>query len=288
MRADALSPRASGAPVHRFGRKKGVGLSAVVLIVLWACGGSGSSDVVVRPFQEVQASDITFEIDPTNPSRTIFSVDTTEQMICAIVWGETEALGNFNNSLNMAGTGIVEHDVFLPGVKPGVEYHYVVQGTTADGTLYRSEPATFTIEAPESTATTIDRGPNLALAATVAAASSEFNEAFAATNAVDGDTTTEWSSAGDGDHASITLDLGGIVAFAGFEFLTRSMTDGTATAETFTVTLDDGTVLGPFPAGNPAAPGFVEGAGSSQTFEFAVESSTGGNTGAIEIRIFGP
>ena len=53
--------------------------------------------------------------------------------------GEDESLGNFNNSLNIAGTGIIEHDVFMPEAEPGVEYMFVVLGTTADGTLYRSD-----------------------------------------------------------------------------------------------------------------------------------------------------
>jgi hypothetical protein len=128
-------------------------LALAFALSLAACSeGSGSPDAEVRPFAEVQATEFVFELDPTNPSRGIFRVDTTEPMICAIVWGEDESLGNFNNSLNMAGTGITEHDVFLPDAQPGVEYRFVVQGTTADGTLYRSDMGTFTL--PESEAST--------------------------------------------------------------------------------------------------------------------------------------
>ena len=76
-------------------------------------------------------------------------------MICAIVWGETEELGKFNNSLAMNGTGIVNHDVFLPGAVPGRTYYFQVQGSTADGTLYRTETATFTI--PEGETAVADR-----------------------------------------------------------------------------------------------------------------------------------
>lgn len=259
-------------------------------LVLAACGDGPASadDVEIRPFEEVQASDLMFERDPANPTRGVFRVETTEPMICAIVWGETRDLGRFNNSLNMAGTGIVQHDVFLPDVAPGTEYHFVVQGTTADGTLYRSEMSTFTIAGPESTATTVDRGANLARGAEVVQVSSEFNDAFSAANAVDGDLSTEWSTAGDGDDASITIDVGEATAVGGFEFLTRSMTDGTATTERYTVTVDDGDTLGPFPAGNAADPMFTEAAAEGRTFRFDVESSTGGNTGAVEIRMYAP
>lgn len=257
----------------------------IMTLGLLACSSSGGVETEVRPFSEVQASELTFESDPDNPARGVFSVTTTEPMICAIVWGEDESFGNFNNSLNMAGTGIEEHDVFLPGAEPGVEYTFVVQGTTADGTLYRSEVSTFTL--PETDAGPAPDQPNLAEGAGIVEVSSEFNDAFAAANAVDGDLTTEWSTAGDGDDASITIDVGDEVEVEGIQFLTRSMTDGSATAETFTVTVDEGERLGPYPAGTPAEPRTAQVSVTGQVFRFDVDTSTGGNTGAVEIRLIG-
>jgi len=67
----------------------------------------------------------------------------------------------------MNGTGIEQHDVVLPDVEAGVEYRYVVQGTTADGTLYRSDVGLFRIDAAAPAATVVDRGENLALDASV-------------------------------------------------------------------------------------------------------------------------
>ena len=260
---------------------------ALIALTLSACNATAGSDSAVRPFDEVQGSEFVFEADPTNPGRGIFRVTTTEPMICAIVWGEDETFGNFNNSLNMAGTGIVKHDVFLPGAVPGVEYRFVVQGTTADGTLYRSEVGTFVIPESEAAGAAAEERTNLALNAVVVEVSSEFSDAFAAANALDGDTSTEWSTAGDGDDASITLDLGGPVEVSGFQFLTRSMTDGTAITDTFTVTVDGGETTGPFPAGNSADPRTSEIEVTGQVFTFDVETSSGGNTGAVEIRILG-
>ncbi|CAN5859998.1 hypothetical protein BH23ACT4_BH23ACT4_14730 [soil metagenome] len=257
-----------------------------ILLVSAGCGVAADSEVEVRPFSEVQDSEMVFEADPTNPSRAIFRVTTTEPMICAIVWGEDDTFGNFNNSLNMAGTGIVQHDVFLPDAVPGVKYSFVVQGTTADGILYRSEVETFVISDTGTTEATGNRSANLAEAAAVQV-SSEFNEAFAATNAVDGDFGTEWSSLGDADNAWIEIDLGAPAAVSGFEFLTRAMTDGTSITETYTVTVDGIETYGPFPAGNPAdsQPSLITING--QVFRFDVDSSTGGNTGAVEVRILG-
>ena len=266
-------------------------LLVVLLLVLAACspGGDGSSgDVEVRPFEEIQASEVVFEADPLDPSRGIFRVDTTEEAICAIVWGETEDFGRFNNSLTMNGTGIIEHDVVLPDLEQGTEYVYVLQGTTADGTLYRSEVATFTIpvtDAPTA-APGPDRGPNLALGATVTDVSSEFNDSFAAENAVDGDLGTEWSSREDGDDGAITIDLGSETAVTGVAFLTRSMADGSAVTETFTVTIGDET-FGPFPAGSPAQARVAELSATGQELRFEVATSTGGNVGAVEIQVFG-
>lgn len=255
-------------------------------VTLFAC--SGDTGTEVRPFSEVQASEFVFEADPTALDRGVFRMTTTEPMICAIVWGETEALGNFNNSLAMNGTGIVEHDVFLPGAEPGITYYFKVQGSTADGTLYESEVGTFVI--PESadagSRDQPERGPNLALEAAIVEVSSEFSDSFAAANAIDGDAGTEWATSGSGDDAFITIDLGEVHTIGAVEFVTRSMADGTAITEEFTVTVD-GEKFGPFPAGNLAQPQLSELDATGQVVRFDVTSTTGGNTGAVEVRVYG-
>lgn len=269
------------------GMRTGLWFLALTTLLVACSGSSGGPEAEVLPFEEVQDSEFEFELDPTNPSRGIFRVTTTEPMICAIVWGEDESFGNFNNSLNMAGTGIVEHDVFLPEAEPGVEYQFVVQGTTADGTLYRSEVGTFVLPEPESDGAEATNRENLAVGAEVEAVSSVFNDAFAAANAVDDDLATEWSTAGDGDEASITIDLGAPADVTGFQFLTRSMTDGSAVTESYTVTVDGSETFGPFPAGSPAEPQTSDVAVTGQVFTFDVETSTGGNTGAVEVKVLG-
>lgn len=54
------------------------------------------------------------------------------------------------------------------------------------------------------------------------------------------------------------------------------------------MTVDDGDSLGPFAAGNLADPQSSEVSVTGRVFRFDVDTSTGGNTGAVEIRIFGP
>jgi hypothetical protein len=257
-------------------------------LIAAACGTGSAVEADVSPFSEVQANEMTFENDPTFIGRGIFRVETTEPLICAIVWGETEELGNFNNSLAMNGTGISRHDVLLPGAEPGKTYYYRVQGSGADGTLYQSELATFTlpVAAAAPSEATVDHG--IALAGTVTEVSSEFSDAWAASNAIDGDLTTEWASKTDGNDAFLVIDLGSAQDIGGVEFITRSMLDGTAITIEFTVTVDGGKVYGPFTAGTPVDPAFAELLTTGTEFRFDVTDSTGGNTGAIEINLFAP
>ena len=73
----------------------------------------------------------------------------------------------------------------------------------------------------------------------------------------------------------------------GVEFLTRSMLDGTATTERYTVSVDSGDPLGPFAAGNPASTNYTAVDLNGQQIRFDVDASSGGNVGAIEVRVFG-
>ena len=279
-------------------RRTLIALVASLALLATACGGddddgapldAGQIDGQLLDFSLVQDSDFVFEADPADPNRGIFRVVTTEPMICTIVWGETDGFGNFNNSLSMNGTGIVNHDVVLPGAQQGVEYRFRVQGSTADGRQFRSETGTFTIPVTEAAGEASGASPdatNLALGATVVDVSSTFGPGWEAENALDGDTTTEWASSGDGDDGYITIDLGIDAAVSGVEFITRRMLDGTATTEMFTITVDGGETFGPFAAGSPADPSFAEVPFEGREIRFDVDSSTGGNVGAVEIRVY--
>jgi hypothetical protein len=268
------------------------GLVAIALIAA-ACGDDddGSSSAQIFPFSEVQASDFVFEADPADPTRGIFRVTTTEPMICAIVWGEDGTFGRFNNSLAMNGTGIIQHDVFLPDLVQGEPYAFRVQGTTPDGRQFRSDTLEFTIPVTDpieggASADELGLGQNLAPDATVSGFSSEFSAAFAATNAIDGDAGTEWSTRGDGDEGFITVDLGGDEEIGGVSFVTRSMADGSAITDTFTVTVDGGETFGPFPAGSPSDERIAQITVTGSELRFDVETSTGGNVGAIDIAVY--
>ncbi len=264
-------------------RHRLVALVAAVVLVAAACSSQSGSETTVRPFSDIQSSDITFGLDDRGLGEMV--VDTSAAAVCSIAWGETEALGNLNTDLDMAGTGHTEHHVVLPGAEPGKTYFYRLQGTTADGSLFQSELRTFTLPEADASAPGTER-VNLAEGSTVLEVSSEFSPAWAGENAVDGDLSTEWATAGSGDDAYIVIDLGEEQAISGVEFLTRSMGDGTATTTEFTVTVDDGETFGPFPASAPGAPEVAALETTGRVFRFDVAASTGGNTGAIEVMVY--
>ena len=265
-------------------------LFASIALVAAACSSS-SSDSEVIDFSEIQSSDFEFTVDANGVAK--MNVTTNIDAVCSIAWGETEALGTIGTDLDMGGTAHDDHEVLLVGAVPGETYQFRVQGSDADGNLFQSELASFTLpEIPtsdESMGGDEDmavHGDNLAEGAAVVAVSSVFSDAWSGENAVDGDMSTEWATAGGGDDAFIEIDLGSSQDVIGVEFITRTMGDGTATTTEYTVTVDGGEVFGPFSAGDPSDNRFAEALFAGQVLRFDVVSSTGGNTGAIEVRAF--
>ncbi len=257
-----------------------IAMTMALLLLLAACSSPQSGDENVRPFEEIAVAGPVVEVDPSGTFATV-TVTTSIDAVCAVSYGPDEDLGSIATDQNMDPNGHSDHNAVMKGLVPGTEYQYRLQGIGPDGTLYRSDILTFST--PEATESALP-GPNIALNATVADVSSEFSDAFAAENAIDGDISTEWSSQGDGDDAYITLDLGRPVEVVGVGFRTRSMSDGTATTNSFTVTVDGSEPLGPFPAAEGLSISNISFIG--QTVRIDVDESTGGNTGAIEIEVY--
>ena len=233
----------------------------------------------VRDFEEITASEVVITPDPSGRAA-ILQVDTTIDAACSVVYGTDESFGSIAVDSDMDGGGHSDHSPILGGLEPATTYVYRLQGTATDGTLYVSEIMTFeTPAAPDGPA-------NLALEATVTGVSSEWSDAFAAENAFDGDPATEWSSKGDGNEAWVEIDLGSAQAIGDVIFRTRSMSDGSATTASYRVTAD-GVEYGPFPADEPFS-GLFDLAIEARVLRFDVDTSTGGNTGAVEIVVLAP
>jgi len=273
-----------------------VALFASLALVAAACSSGGDSgDSEVRDFTEIQASDFDFTVDENGVAK--MTVTTDVEAACSIAWGETDDLGFLHTDLDMAGGAHQKHEVILVGAEPGKTYSFRVQGATPDGTLFQSELSTFTLpEAPAGGDDSmggddggmVEHGANLAEGATVVEVSSVFSDSWSGENAIDGDMATEWATAGNGDDAFIEIDLGSPKDIVGVEFITRTMGDGTATTTEYTVTVDGGETFGPFTAGDPSDNRFADAVFTGQVLRYDVVASTGGNTGAIEIRAFAP
>lgn len=232
---------------------------------------------VVRPVEEVLTTPITLEPDPSGTALHVRAV-TSIALVCSAVYGPDTGYGGIATGTGMDGMGgMTDHDLLIGGLTPGSTLVVRVQGVGPDGTLYVGDPMTVTLPDPGPGA-----GADLAAGATVRAASSAFSDAYGPERAIDGDLATEWSSRGDGDDAWIEIDLGAPQEVASITWVTRSMTDGTATT-TLVAIAADGVDLGIFPVDAPAQVEVL-----ARVLRLSVASSTGGNTGAREILIQGP
>ncbi len=252
----------------------------VLALAVAACSDGEGSARGVLPIEEILASDINVVADRSGTRATV-EVTTSIPLACAVIYGVDDSFGSIAVDNDMRGGAHEDHRPLLANLEPDTEYLFVLQGSDASGSLYRSEVMTFSTPAAAAPG---GLGPNIAPTGAVTAASSSFSVAFDPELAIDGDLATEWSTAGDGDDASIEIDLGTTTEVSGFGMRSRVMSDGTAIIETYTVTVDDGEVLGPFPAGQAFSPSQANVTG--QRFRFDAETTTGGNTGAAEIEIY--
>ena len=212
-------------------------------------------------------------------------------LACVVVYGESEAFGRIALDQQMGAAAHRNHRIVFGRIEPGRRYFYRLQGSDPAGRLYASRTYSFT--APKAQA-----GPegtvnlaSLAAGARIVAVSSNFggaanDERWGANAAIDGDPSTAWSSAGDGDDAFLTVELPRAAEVVAFGFWTRTMG---SSAQVFRFTVEDeaGRVFGPFelPGASSLHTFPVEGA-SGRRFTFRVASSSGGNTGAVEVAVF--
>ena len=259
-------------------RHYGLAAAAIALVMLAGCSGGNSSSSGVEPIEPILSGDIEIVADPSGTSAT-FAVDTTIPVACAVIYGTDDSFGAIAVDNDMQGGAHQHHGPLLTGLTPDTEYQYILQGSDAAGTIYRSDTLTF--RTPPATDSGF--GPNIAPSGTVISASSEFSDSFAAANAIDGDLGTEWSTAGDGDDAWIEIDLGQTHDISAVSYLTRQMTDGSAITDTFTMTID-GQVFGPFTV--EATPIALDDPVTGRVLRFDADQTTGGNTGATEIEVY--
>ncbi len=264
---------------------------SVVLLALAACGNDSTPAGNVRDIDEILVSGPTV-VDVTARSARVVA-ETSLDVVCAVAYGPTTAYGGLVTDDDMAGGGHSDHGPRLFGLEPDTEYHYRLGGIGPDGTVYQSRDFTFrTLPAEEGSG--VSRGDNVALTsmgASVAGASSNFGGAandatWGANGAIDGDPTTAWSSNGDGNDAWIEVALPGTTHVISLGFWTRTMGDS-AEITTFQVVAEDGAVYGPFTLDGADTVYYFNADITTGRLRFEVVESSGGNTGAVEIEVYG-
>ncbi len=258
----------------------------MLAILLPSCSmsdGDGRSDAGVQNIDQILAGSIEI-VDLTGTSARL-KAETTIDVACSVVYGTGQDYGQQSTDTDMAGGGHSLHNPLLNNLEPETVYHYRLVGAGPDGTLYRSEDMTFETPAASESSDLLAADENVASAdsgARVIEVSSEFGDGWQAANAIDGNPTTEWSSANDGDDAFITVELATSTELEAVGIWTRTM-GSSAQIESFQVITDTGEVLGPFSVSNANGVHTFPVSVMARTLRFEVLSSSGGNTGLVEL-----
>lgn len=244
--------------------------------------------VVIRPLEEAMQAPAHI-VDITSNSAHLSFVAKVP-LACTVVFGTTTQFGRAATDLNMNGAAIIKHNPVLLNLEPATLYYYRLQGSAEDGTLYIGEIGTFR---------TLEKSDELILnllspvcGAQVIGLSSNFagqpnNGTWGILNAFDGDPNTAWASNGDGDKAWFEVRLGQRSRITKIEFWSRSMSDKTSEIFEFTITTDSGKVYGPFKLPDAEQSHSFSVDFQASTLRFNVIASSGGNTGAREVAVYG-
>lgn len=244
--------------------------------------------VQVLPLSVVTESDVQV-VEVTDTTARVNFVGTVP-LACYLVYGTDETFGSVTNDPNMSAAAIIDHNPVLFDLEPDTEYVFRMQGIGEDGTIYVSDLYTLrTLPASEVSSANLLSPDNGLMVLEV---SSNFGGGpddgrWGILNAFDDNAATEWSSNGDGDDAYFVVDLGERYHVTSIDYRTRAMNDGTAITESFTVTTDDGEVYGPFEVEAYTDLTTFEVDFETRTLRYDVETSTGGNTGIIDIAVYG-
>ncbi|TKJ29969.1 MAG: hypothetical protein CEE40_06690 [Chloroflexi bacterium B3_Chlor] len=274
---------------------KGKQLTALaLLLVLVACGGQTATSGRIMPLEEMPGGFEGPNVLEITGSSAVIQFTSGVPIVCNVAFGTGTNYGSLATMPMMAGA-IRDHAVTLGGLAPNTTYRYRLTLTDEQARVYQSQDFTFTTSAVEQPPADRPEGENVASLAAggrVIGVSSNFgggdnDTAFGANNAIDGQPNTEWSSNGDGDDVWIEIELDQTYDVHTIGFWTRTMPNDTAQIFSFTVTTDEGTTHGPFDLPDASQIYYFPMQFTARTLRFdAVETDTG-NTGAVEIEVFG-
>jgi len=245
--------------------------------------------VTLKPIDQLLNSELVVTTFANDGSASL-PIETSIPVACSVVYGQTPEFGSLSVDLDMNGGTHTLHNPLLTNLEPETSYYFRVQGIDDAGVIYLSEVMTFTTPPRNTSAVTNLASPELG--AEVIGYSSAFggadvDENWGADSAFDGSSNTAWSSDGDGDNAWIEVRLAQRSHIERIAFWSREMSDGTAQVFEFNVTNEAGETYGPFTLQDASQLYEFEVDFEAITLRFDVVNSSGGNTGAIEIGVYG-
>lgn len=274
--------------------KRNLGFFAVgILLIIVAYNfGQGNGSVSRMNIDNAQFS--------FNDKETNVNFTTTAPGFCQVLIGTKSGVYDQVALESMPNGPHQEHVTTVTGLKPNTEYRYKINFTTADGTISQSKEATFTTPANMAAAKDVTQASNpegtnvasLANGGRILGVSSNYsnaanNEMWGAEKAIDGDLSSEWSTAGDGNNAWIEIGFNQPYNVTSIGLWTRTM--GTsAEINKFKVTTKDGKELGTYSLNGATEMQYfnIETPVKTDALRFEVVESSGGNTGAVEIEVY--
>lgn len=211
---------------------------------------------------------------------------------CNVAYGVDTKYGALERMPMMEGA-VREHAVTLRGLTPETTYHYRLTMTDQQARVYQSEDYTFRTGEAEAVSGAEDANlASLDAGARVVGVSSNWagqdnDGSFGAHKALDSQPSTAWSSDGDGDDAWIEVELDGAYDLHTIGFWTRTMSNDTAQIYRFSVTTDAGETLGPFELPDASQMYTFPINLRARTLRFDAVDTNTGNTGAVEIAVYG-
>jgi hypothetical protein len=254
-----------------------------------AQGSDERAAPVILPVEDIIGESGVELLDITDDSARLHVISTLP-VACSVVYGPTLEFGQLAVDTDMGGGAHEEHNALLINLEPDTRYYYRFQGTDVYGNLYVSDVMTFRT-LPQSDEVTANLASPERGAQIIGVSSNFGNQPndgrWGALNAFDDNPNTAWSSDGDGDDAWVEVELAERSRITRVQFWTRYMTDGSAQITGFTITTDNGEVYGPFELPDAEQSYTFDVEIEAKTLRFDVETSSGGNTGAVEIAVYG-
>ncbi len=244
-----------------------------------------------RPVEDI--IDVGLEVTNfANDGTATLPIHTNVPVACTVVYGTTPEFGSLTLDQDMAGGTHSDHNPLLSDLEAETEYYFRVQGVDDGGIIYLSEVMTFITPPLDSSRTETDNLASPENGAEIIGYSSAFggaglNDRWGAGSAFDDNPNTEWSTAGDGSDAWIEIKLAQRALIESVDFQSRSMSDGTAIALAFTITADSGEMFGPFELPDAQSSYTFDAGIEANTLRFDLVDTTGGNTGAVNIAVYG-